>query len=213
MSYRILEVYESVHGEFPYLGKPCTIVRFAGCNLHCPYCDAPHGEGVEVEPQELYDKIASYGNFQVLVTGGEPLIQPGINAFLQKLSFDLNLDVIIETNGTIALDKSLPYVADAIVMDVKLFKESHVIESNNLQYLQHPDTIKFVHSSEKELDLARNFLMFNEHKIDRLNPPMIVFSPVLPGEVFFDKIMEIMKTYPQWDVRLQCQIHKVLGLG
>ena len=38
---RISEIFVSIQGEGAYVGQKQLFVRFAGCNLHCEYCDEP----------------------------------------------------------------------------------------------------------------------------------------------------------------------------
>ena len=36
---KVVEIFDSMQGEGEYMGIMCTFVRFAGCNLSCPFCD------------------------------------------------------------------------------------------------------------------------------------------------------------------------------
>ena len=39
MKYRLRSVFRSIQGEGRNTGRPATFIRFAGCNLNCPWCD------------------------------------------------------------------------------------------------------------------------------------------------------------------------------
>jgi len=73
----ICEVYESVQGEGKYAGTPCLIIRLAGCNLNCDFCDTDYHD---IDPEywkqtHLMNVINLYDGDIVLWTGGEPLLQ------------------------------------------------------------------------------------------------------------------------------------------
>ena len=39
---KVIELFLSVNGEGLKSGELATFVRFAGCNLRCPYCDTKY---------------------------------------------------------------------------------------------------------------------------------------------------------------------------
>ena len=39
MNYRLRSIFSSIQGEGRHTGRPATFIRFAGCNLNCPWCD------------------------------------------------------------------------------------------------------------------------------------------------------------------------------
>lgn len=89
MTLRLSEVYLSIQGEGPRVGRPTVFVRFGGCNLRCPGwpCDTPHAifpkefrkEWKKVEPDDVYREILEAAKglewFNVCYTGGEPFLQ------------------------------------------------------------------------------------------------------------------------------------------
>lgn len=138
----ISEIFSSLQGEGPYVGSRQIFVRFAGCNLCCPYCDTPaaqvsrpphaaiecspgKGEFFHVANPLTSDQVLAYiehllrlPHQAISFTGGEPLCQ--VEA-LAELASRLAVPRYLETNGvlTTPLLQILPYV-DIISMDMKL---------------------------------------------------------------------------------------------
>lgn len=112
MKYPVLEIFDSVQGEGRYSGTPVTFIRFAGCNLSCPWCDTQEqlqSSGELMEMQDIVDKV-HFSN--VVFTGGEPTIQ-NLNPLCTKIKekFGLNTFLMIETNGTGNVPLSFTYIA------------------------------------------------------------------------------------------------------
>lgn len=108
---RIAEIFESISGEvggFPQ-GSPCTFVRLAGCNLRCPFCDTAwainQNAGQEMEIEAVVQKVLSYPWNQVLVTGGEPLVQSeSLKELIRTLRMQgRSIKTQLETNGSLPL--------------------------------------------------------------------------------------------------------------
>ena len=85
-TYRIHEIFYSLQGEGFHTGRPAVFVRFAGCNLRCPFCQndsiSQRGED-DVEwrkttPGELADLALRVkrerGNLGLAYTYNEPLV-------------------------------------------------------------------------------------------------------------------------------------------
>ena len=124
-----------------YSDKICAIVFTQGCNFRCPYCHNPE----LVDPKKSAniglkeDEILSFldrrkGKLNaVTITGGEPLLQSDLSAFLSAIK-RLGYLVKLDTNGSfpsrlkkIIELKSVDYVA----MDIKasLDKYNKVIKT------------------------------------------------------------------------------------
>lgn len=102
----ILEIFDSIQGEGKHIGTPSIFIRFAGCNLRCPWCDTKYSwvhtmEG-KYDFQDAIKFIKSKPKFKHIVfTGGEPLLyQNAIVAILREV-MARDLVITIETNGTI----------------------------------------------------------------------------------------------------------------
>ena len=67
----------------------CTVFT-AGCNFRCPFChnsDVVYNKTEGVSEEDLFEFLASRkGKLDgVCITGGEPLLQPDIVEFMQKI--------------------------------------------------------------------------------------------------------------------------------
>ena len=85
-------------------GVPSVFVRTSGCNLRCTWCDTPYTswqpQGEERSVESVADEVNSSGAAHVVITGGEPMIAPGI----EELTRRLNQHITIETAGTVDID-------------------------------------------------------------------------------------------------------------
>ncbi|HYR55209.1 MAG TPA: radical SAM protein, partial [Myxococcaceae bacterium] len=79
-SVRVTEIYLSIQGESSHAGQLCTFVRLTGCHLRCGYCDSAFAfyKGERMEIGEVLRRVAELGSRLVEITGGEPLLQPGV---------------------------------------------------------------------------------------------------------------------------------------
>ena len=113
------EIFASLQGEGPSMGKPVAFVRLSRCNLACHWCDTPytwhftgdnrpHRSGetydrkanqVVLAPAEVARRIAALGMNRLVITGGEPLLQSGKLA--EMLAHLPDMAVEVETNGTV----------------------------------------------------------------------------------------------------------------
>lgn len=111
----------------------CTVF-FAGCNFRCPFChnaslvvDIP-SEG-DLTEEEFFSFLKKRQGILdgVCVTGGEPLLQPGIEAFIRKIK-ELGYAVKLDTNGSFPeklkflVEKGL---VDYVAMDIKNCPEDY----------------------------------------------------------------------------------------
>ena len=88
-----------------YPGKLAATVFTGGCNLRCPFCHnallvTRLAETPEIPEQEVLDFLASRRGLLdgVVLTGGEPLLQPDAADFLRKVR-ELGFAVKLDTNG------------------------------------------------------------------------------------------------------------------
>ena len=135
------------------------------CNERCLHCGSSCGD---VSSEELtvsqYSKFLAEikGDFGVdnkmlCITGGEPLLQKDICTLIEMLS-DEGHSVEIETNGSISIEtlSNMP-CRPCFTLDYKL--PSSGMESSmlteNYDYLQQKDAVKFVAGSLSDLEKLR----------------------------------------------------------
>lgn len=89
--------------DFP--GRLAALIFTGGCNLTCPYC---HNPGLVLDParypdyplDELLTDLYQRSGFidGVVVSGGEPTLEPGLEDFLAELK-GMGLQVKLDSNG------------------------------------------------------------------------------------------------------------------
>ena len=215
----ITEIFKSIQGEGTRAGLPCIFVRLTGCNLRCTWCDtayAFHG-GTKRSVEEVLAKVdglARSGAVRVPlveITGGEPLLQPETPALAEKL-LATGYTVMIETSGERFVGV-LPREVIKIV-DVKCpdSGEADTFDMANLDAVSSEDEIKFVISSRRDYDFARDFTM--QHRLaERVH--QVLFSPVFPDPAGTWAGLDA-RELAEWiladglPVRLGLQLHKFI---
>jgi len=184
----ITEIFKSIQGEGTRAGLPCIFVRLTGCNLRCTWCDtayAFHG-GKKMSVEEVFGRVDELaGRVEdmtgskasvplVELTGGEPLLQEEIYPLAEKL-LAAKYDVMIETSGERFIGK-LPREVIKIV-DVKCpdSGEADTFEMRNLEAVSENDEVKFVLSTRRDYEFARDFT--SQHELAR-RVKQVLFSPV-----------------------------------
>ena len=116
---KIAELFYSIQGEGSLIGVPSVFVRTSGCNLRCSWCDTPYTswqpEGEERTVGEIVNEVSQYPARHVVVTGGEPMIAPGIVNLTERLR-EHRLHITVETAGTVFV----PVACDLMSISPKL---------------------------------------------------------------------------------------------
>ncbi|MGC8793074.1 MAG: 7-carboxy-7-deazaguanine synthase QueE [Bryobacteraceae bacterium] len=100
---KIAEIFYSIQGEGILLGTPSVFIRVSGCNLRCVWCDTPYAswapEGEDWPLDRILAEVRRYPARHVVVTGGEPMIMPGMVELTRELARERR-HITIETAGT-----------------------------------------------------------------------------------------------------------------
>ena len=219
MKYKVIEKFTSIDGEGPSAGELSTFIRFSGCDLRCTWCDTKYSWDGSVKPEwmtaeEIYDFIKASGAHNVTLTGGEPLIQKGINELIGLLIEDGMLTIRIETHGGVditpfkeAFDLLIaPYDLQFIV-DFKLptsgMRDRMCLD--NFKAIGFHDTYKFVIASLEDLDEAVKTV----RTYQLAGRCHVYFSPVVE-RIEPRLIVERMMAEKLNQVKLQLQLHKYI---
>jgi 7-carboxy-7-deazaguanine synthase len=101
---KVAELFHSIQGEGKLMGVPSAFVRASGCNLRCTWCDTPYAswepEGDELGVDEIVTRVEASGARHVVLTGGEPLIMPEIEALCAALNA-CGRHITVETAATV----------------------------------------------------------------------------------------------------------------
>ena len=95
---RVNDIFYSLQGEGRNTGRAAIFIRFAGCNLKCPFCDTDFSQYEEMSDEDILNRIKSYPSRFVVLTGGEPSLQ--VDRLLVDLLHSHGYELAIETNGT-----------------------------------------------------------------------------------------------------------------
>lgn len=152
------EIFHSIQGEGRSCGVPSVFIRASLCNLHCIWCDTDYtwnwtgtpfkhlrdskpgyqkflkeDQIIELSPAEIVAEVHQYNCRNVVLTGGEPLLQQAdwiaIIQGLRKL--DISYTVEIETNGTLLPEPEL----DALLTQYNVSPK--LANSQNPEHLRH----------------------------------------------------------------------------
>lgn len=158
---KITETFHSLQGEGPLTGIPMYFVRTNGCNLRCSWCDSKYtfSGGTEIELESILAGVGKAWERWICFTGGEPLIQREAEAFVKGV-VDTGKNVLIETSGSISIERFVKYPGTVIDMDIKTPSsgESGSLFERNLTLLRNSDYVKFVIENSSDYEFAKDFL-------------------------------------------------------
>ncbi len=227
----IIEIFSSFQGEGLLIGERQIFVRFAGCNLNCNYCDTNDSKseksGRLMTPQEVTDeinKLITPDCRTISFTGGEPSLYPD---FISEVSKNFNLNIMLETNGTLPDNIDLIEKLDVVSLDIKLpehfdgeFDESiflNEIKSLNLLMAKSINVYcKVVILPSTKIKSFKGVVEKLSKNISNKSNLKIIIQPSSPLGEWKDinfKLFEFSEVVGQYfDVSTIPQIHKILDI-
>lgn len=197
-------MYLSLQGESSHQGLLCAFVRLTGCHLRCSYCDSAFAfrGGERRKVADVVKEVLALGSPRVEVTGGEPLLQPGVYPLMQGL-LDAGLTVLLETSGAIDTRLVPPAVHKIVDWKTPSSGEADRNDSRVFASMTARDELKFVIGSREDYEWSVRAL--RELRLTE-KPFSLLFSTVF-GKLAPKELAEwiIADRLP---VRFQLQQHK-----
>jgi len=202
----IHEIYRSIQGETTFAGLPCTLVRLTGCNLRCHWCDTPAAftGGTRMEVTAVVERALALHTELVLVTGGEPLLQPAVLPLMRALC-DARKTVMLETSGERDISAVDPRVHRIVDLKAPGSGESQRNRLENLAHLGARDQLKLVLQDRADYEWAREIVK-REQLHERV--PEVLLSPV--HGVLDPRELVAWVLQDELPVRVQLQLHKYI---
>ncbi len=199
------EIYASLQGESTYAGRPCAFVRLSACHLRCVWCDTPHAfdEGVRRSVDDVVAAIERLALPLVEVTGGEPLLQPGVYPLMRRLC-DGGHTVLLETSGSLDIGRVDSRVVR--IVDFKCPGSGEVARNRweNVVLLTSRDEVKFVLADRTDYEWARDVI--TRHDLPARCTVLLstAFGLLAPADVAAWMLEDRIAA------RLQLQMHKLI---
>lgn len=192
---KVNEIFYSLQGEGFNAGTSAVFVRFAGCNLQCPFCDTDFAVGTEMTEEDIAAQVVRYPTSLVVITGGEPSLQ--LTESLVDALHRQGRRVAVETNGTHPLPSNVDWITLS-PKDMFLGKVASPI-------LTEVDELKVVFDGIHQPVIYENIKVRHA----RFLQPCDTGDPQRNG-IIVNQVVEYVKANPQW--RLSLQIHKMIGI-
>ena len=196
----IVEIFESLQGEGFNTGMPAIFIRFGKCNLACPWCDTDYQTFSLMTLQQIADQVTAFSEKNIIITGGEPTIQPNLENLLSYFK-TLGYFLAIETNGLKPVPPQIDYIATS---PKRLYRHKYQQRCITLA-----DEVRIVNDDENILSFCREIAKKIEAKHYFLSPYE------QQGEMnLLDTIRKLGQLNENAEIKwqLSIQTHKLVGI-
>jgi len=194
-------------GETHLAGIPCALIRCAGCALRCTFCDTTYAQASEGEAfsvEQLEEWVESTGLRLVLLTGGEPLLQPEVPELAARLG-ERGRMVLVETSGAYDIRVLGPPTLRSLDIKCPGSGEASRMRWENLEALRPGDAVKLVLTGWEDYEYARQVI-----RRHNLGPPIeVLLSPAAP-HLDAEELARWMLEDRLAEARLNLQVHRLL---
>ncbi|MBR1448722.1 MAG: radical SAM protein [Prevotella sp.] len=199
--FRVNDIFYSLQGEGRNTGRAAVFIRFAGCNLRCPFCDTDFDAYREMTDADILSAIAAYPSRFVVLTGGEPTLQ--VDEAFVDLLHSRGYEVAMESNGT----RPAPRNLDWLTVSPKRSDERKLISDKWRQ----PDELKVVFDE----NTVPEALITQHSSLITHRSSLLYLQPCDTGDPqrnarIVAACVAYIKQHPQW--RLSLQTHKLIDI-
>ena len=187
--YHINEIFYSLQGEGFHTGRAAVFVRFAGCNLRCPFCDTDFSHSSPMTAGQIAERVfafSSHPDTLIVLTGGEPSLQAD-DALLEVLHRHGQL-ITMETNGT----HPVPAAVDWITVSPKPDSEVVLTKASEVKVVYTGQTADELMQWRQRIQAAHYFL-----------------QPCSCSNT--EEVVAFVLAHPEW--RLSLQTHKYIHIA
>ena len=218
---RVSEIFESLQGEGVNIGMASTFLRLALCNLRCTWCDTKYtwdwqnykfeDEVQFMSPQEIVDLLRAKQSKNIVVTGGEPLLQQRqLEAILRNLAADHTFEV--ETAGTIVPSDGLVDLVALWNVSPKLANSGNSLQSRHrdgaLAAFAQLENAFFKFVIESENDIQEVLSLVDEFHI--ANHRVLLMPEATDAQQLDNKSEWLTRLCIQYQFRLGYRLHVAL---
>lgn len=222
----ISEYFPTIQGEGKYIGTPSLFLRTTGCNLRCAWknedgtttlCDTPYTShtperGSKYSVEEILSLAKKHKLDNIVITGGEPLIQKDIEEVTRELIRN-NYQVTIETNGTIyknligAFMSISPKLGNSNALNSNVhLKNNYFLENIEKYMLRNEFQLKYVVNNQKDM----NEILDINRKI-KVHPSRVYLMPQgISTEQFNNKNEWLIEQCKKYNFRFSPRLHIIL---
>lgn len=200
--YKVNEIFYSLQGEGFHSGRAAVFVRFAGCNLRCPFCDTDFVHGEPMTAAQIAERVFAYSTDPatlIVLTGGEPSLQA--DDALIELLHSHQQTVAIETNGTHPIPAGINWVTVSPKADSTVV----LTQSDEVKVVLTPET-------QNRLDAWRQAIHAEHYYLQPCWDARKQTDPNTTDEACTNtkEVVAYILSHPEW--QLSVQMHKYIHI-
>jgi organic radical activating enzyme len=235
---RINDIFYSLQGEGYNTGRAAVFVRFAGCNLRCPFCDTEFDTYREMTDDEIVAEISRYevrdaryeNSMEADSSIGSnlaPRTIPDVPSPTRRLSYLASRKPLVVLTGgepTLQVDEAFVGLLHQYGFEVAMESNGTRPAPQSLDWLTVSPKIRDTRFEIQGTRLPDELkVVFDENtdpeaylapRISHLAPRHLYLQPCDTGDAernarIINRCVEYIKEHPHW--RLSLQTHKLVG--